>query len=713
MYVRDLPVSAAVREHYRDAGIEQLYPPQAAAVDAGITDGENVVAAIPTASGKTLIAELAMLTADGPALYVVPLRALAREKYESFAALPGVSVGISTGDFDSPAEELGDEDVVVATAEKVDSAIRNGASWVADLACVVVDEVHLLGRARRGPTLEVTLATLQRRAPGVQIVALSATIDNPGDVADWLDAELVQSTWRPVDLRTGVYDDGAVAFDDDSTLDVDVAVGPEDDRDTEVTAALVADTIDDGGQCLAFVRSRREAEALATRLAEEELVAPDTAASALDGARRDAAGGEGPVADDGDDHAADDQAAGNGDRAAGDDGAHADGDAPDDAPADLAAAVRERGGTETGRRLAEAVAASVGFHHAGLVSDHRALVEEAFRDRRLGVICATPTLAAGVNVPARRVVVRDLERYTGEEMSPLPVLEVHQMCGRAGRPHLDPYGEAVLVGDDHSADRLWNRYLDAGPEAVESQLTAREALRTHVLSVVASGFADSKAGVLELLDATFFAHQSPGVDLSGLLDDVAAELAAMELLDVDSGGSADGSDTLAATELGGTVSRQYVRPETGAQLVDAVRTIESMPDGDVTARTALGAVCATPDMRGTYLGNRERAAIYRYATGHAAEFTTAPDEADDFEAWLRAVKLARILQEWSDGATIDALVERYRIGPGDVESHVERATWLLGAGDALARTLDADVGIFERVRRGLGVPDEDADRTPR
>ncbi|WP_144900939.1 DEAD/DEAH box helicase [Halobellus captivus] len=665
MHVSDLPVSAAVREHYRASGIEELYPPQAAAVDAGITDGENVVAAIPTASGKTLIAELAMLTADGPALYAVPLRALAREKYESFAALPGVSVGISTGDFDSPAEELGGEDIVVATAEKVDSAIRNGASWIEDLACVVVDEVHLLGQERRGPTLEVTLATLQRRAPGVQIVALSATVDNPADIASWLDAALVESTWRPVSLRTGVYDGKDVSFDDGSTLDVDVGdVGSNADRDTEATAELVADAIDSGGQCLAFVRSRSEAESLAVRLSEEDFGIDESAAT------------------------------------------------------DLAARIREVDGTSTGRRLAAAAESGVAFHHAGLVSEHRALVERGFRERELGVLCATPTLAAGVNVPARRVVVRDLERYTGEEMSNLPVLEVHQMCGRAGRPHLDPYGEAVLIGEPHTAEELWDRYVDAGPEAVESQLTAREALRTHVLSVVASGFADSTASVLDLLDATFFAHQSPDVDLSGVVDSVTEELGEMELLAVDGEATGDSGDpsatSLAATDLGETVSRQYIRPETGARLIAGIRTIRTMPEEHVTPLTALGVVCATPDMRGTYLGNRERADIYRYASRHAAEFTTAPDEADDFEAWLCAVKLARLVFEWGEGATIEDLVDRFRVGPGDVESHVERTVWLLGAGDALATTLGSDVGVFDRVRETLGESmSDEVERRPR
>ncbi|MFB6305250.1 MAG: DEAD/DEAH box helicase [Haloferacaceae archaeon] len=635
MRVRSLPLPPAVVDHLDERGIDELYPPQAAAVEAGVLDGESLVAALPTASGKTLIAQLALLSADGPGLYIVPLRALAREKYEEFDALPGVSVGISTGDYDSPAEDLADHDVVVATAEKVDSAIRNGARWVDDLSCVVVDEVHLLGSDRRGPTLEVTLATLRRRAPDAQVVALSATVANADEVAAWLDAALVESTWRPVDLRTGVYADGRVDFDDGSTLEVAVpdAADPDRDGSTEATAALVADAVDGGGQALAFVRSRREAEALADRLREE----------AFPGAP------------------------------------------------DVAADVADAGTTRTGRALAAGLRDGVAFHHAGLRNAHRAIVESAFRDRAVSVICATPTLAAGVNVPARRVVVRDQRRFTGTGMEWLPTLEVHQMCGRAGRPGLDPYGEAVLVADDGDREELAERYVGAPPERVESKLADPTALRTHVLSVVASGVADSRDGVRAVFRASFHAHQAGADALDAVIDDALDALDRMGMLRVD-------GDALAATDLGATVSRQYVTPETGRRLVDGLRTAADM---DATPLTVLEIVCHTPDMRAGYLGNRERADVYRFAVERAAELTTGMDEAADFEAWLAAVKTARILDEWSAGADADDLVERYRIGPGDLESRVERAEWLLGAAAAVADVVGCEVPAVDEARDRL------------
>ncbi len=651
MRVRDLPLADDLVAHYEAAGITDLYPPQAAAVDAGITRGENVVVAVPTASGKTFVAELAMLTSEGPALYIVPLRALAREKYETFSELPNVDVGISTGDLDS-AEDLGSYDIVVATAEKVDSAIRSGASWVDDLACVVVDEVHLLGSRGRGPTLEVTMATLGRRAPDVQVVALSATVDNPDEIADWLEAELVRSRWRPVDLRTGVYAEGRVGFDDGSTLTVavDSEGNREDNADTAATVELVRGAIEDGGQCLAFVRSRREAEALATRLSEAKLDATDA----------------------------------------------------------LATEIREAGQADTGRRLAECVEDGVAFHHAGLRSEHRALVENAFRARELKCICATPTLAAGVNVPARRVVIRDQKRYTGSGMEWLPVLEIHQMCGRAGRPHLDPYGEAVLVATDEAGrEELQERYVGAEPEAVESQLADREALRTHVLAIVASGFADSQRGVLDLLDATFYAHDRPEESLAGLVESVVADLVEWEMLtaEPDDGGTNDSEaenergETLSATALGEAVSRQYIAPQTGARIVDGIETMRGMES--VTGLTALEVVCDTPDMHGTYLGNRERAAMYQYARRHAAELTTDMGSTDRFERWLESVKTARILLEWAEGASTEELVDEYRIGPGDLESRVERAQWLLGAAAAVADVVEADGAAFREVRERL------------
>jgi helicase len=666
MRLTSLPLAAPIADHLRERGIEELYPPQAAAVEAGVCTGDNVVAAMPTASGKTLVAQLALLTAGGPGLYVCPLRALAREKYETFASLPGVDVGISTGDFDATAEELAGHDIVVATAEKVDSAIRNGATWVDDLACVVVDEVHLLDADRRGPTLEVTLATLRRRNPDIQVVALSATVDNPEAIADWLDATLVESDWRPVSLRTGVCVGDRVSFDDGTETAVDVSdlparadapdeTGSVDDDptpnadetvdETTITAALVAETVTAGGQCLAFVRSRAEAARLAEQLAADDLAKQmgieKAASSAAD-------------------------------------------------------AVSDVDGTVTGRTLAECVRSGVAFHHAGLRSGHRAAVERAFRDREIACLCATPTLAAGVNVPARRVVVRDQRRYTGSSMEWLPTLEVHQMCGRAGRPGLDPHGEAILVGEPSSRETLVDRYVDGEPEAVESTLTAPASLRTHVLSGVATGFAATEAEILDVFEGTFYARETGA---GGLADDVAR--AVDDLVEMGMVRRAGGVDDyrLVATPVGETTSKQYVRPETGTKIVDGLQTASQMEAA--TTLTAFEVICVTPDMQETYLGNRERAAMYQFARDNATHLTTNMGETADFESWLESVKTARILDEWIGGATIEELVESYRLGPGDLDSRVERAEWLLSAAAALAETIDVSVPAITRARSRL------------
>lgn len=619
MEISDLDLPEEIKNYYRDEGVQELYPPQEEAVDAGVMEGRNVVAAVPTASGKTLIAVFGMLSTRGRALYIVPLRALAREKYEEFKDLPGVSVGISMGDYDSRDEYLGDNDVVVATSEKVDSLIRNGVEWIDSISCVVVDEVHLLDSGDRGPTLEVTVAKLRRLNPDIQVIALSATVSNPGVIAGWLDAELVETDWRPVELRRGVYSDGEVEFDDDSSLEVEGG-----------TEGLVRGSVSGGGQCLVFVNSRRNAESLAARLSEMSFV-----------------------------------------------------ELPE-----IARKVREEAETGTGMDLADCVTNGVAFHHAGLQNAHRHLVEEGFRARDIKVICATPTLAAGVNVPARRVVVRDHQRYSDLGMQPLPVLEVQQMFGRAGRPGLDPYGEAVLVAGGADPEELWEKYVVGEPEAVYSKLANRKALRTHVLSTVASGFASSRDGLLEFLGATFYAYQEEGADLERVMDEVLDYLESVDMVR-----RLDGE--IQATDLGHHVSRLYIDPMTGAELVEV---LEEADPGSTTALTLLVAVCDTPDMYPLYLRSGDDEEMWRFAVEHEEEFIDPPNEFEPgFEDWLSSLKTARVLYDWIGEDDMDSIAEEYSVGPGDVHTRVERADWLLYAMESLADLLDS--GIQEAVHR--------------
>jgi helicase len=138
MMIESLDLPDDIKHFYINSGIQELYPPQTEAVEKGLLEGRNLLAAIPTASGKTLLAELAMLKSireGGKALYIVPLRALASEKFRRFREFAelGIRVGISTGDYDQKDEGLGANDIIVATSEKTDSLLRNETAWMREI----------------------------------------------------------------------------------------------------------------------------------------------------------------------------------------------------------------------------------------------------------------------------------------------------------------------------------------------------------------------------------------------------------------------------------------------------------------------------------------------------------------------------------------------------------------------------------------------------
>jgi helicase len=198
-------------------GFKTLRPCQYKAIDAGLFKDKNLLVCTPTASGKTLVAEFAALNAiyhdQGKAIYVVPLRALANEKAGQFKKdYPHLKIALSSGDMDSQDAFLERYDIIITTPEKFDSLIRHQTPWLSNVKVVIIDEVHLLNDVSRGPTLEVLITLLRHLLPHLHIIALSATIGNPEELADWLHATLVIDHWRPVRLDKGVYVQGTIDF---------------------------------------------------------------------------------------------------------------------------------------------------------------------------------------------------------------------------------------------------------------------------------------------------------------------------------------------------------------------------------------------------------------------------------------------------------------------------------------------------------------------
>jgi helicase len=607
-------------------GIETLYPPQAEAIPP-VLAGESVLLACPTASGKSLVAYLALVRAainHHTGLYLVPLRALAQEKYDELKAFEvlGLRIGLSIGDFDLPADRLAKLDILVATSEKADGLLRKGSPWLARLGVVVADEIHLMRDPERGPTLEVTLTRLKRALPGLQIVGLSATVGNSQEIADWLKARHVQSSFRPVPLKSGVYREGRILFTDLTTRELS--------EPGEAVPRLVRTVIEEGGQALVFVNTRKASEQGAQQLIP-------TVRPLLTAAERLAA------------------------RAA----------------AEELQKISEED-TEGIRRLASLLPHGVAFHNASLTNAERRVVEHAFRSRILKALVATPTLAAGINLPARRVIVRDTTRYDDRigMQAPISAMEVQQMCGRAGRPRFDRTGEAVLIArNDDDVERLLDDYLSAPPEEIRSRLAAEPALRMHVLALIASGAVQTEPELEEFFQATFYGHTLPYQQIADTIGSVRRFLEAHDLL-------ATGSP-LRATLFGSLTSQLYLDPLSAIVLRSM---LEKAPIG-VQPFALLAGVAATPDLPPLFLRRGEEADYLARFTEESAELLVLPEEAPlelDLELFLATLKTAAILEEWIAETPILTLTEKFGIGAGDLRSKVEDAEWLLFGASRLA-----------------------------
>ncbi len=367
---------------------------QKEAIEQGLLEGKNVMVCSPTGSGKTLVGEMGVLRAvmsGKRAMYLVPLRALAGQVYElmrdRYERLD-FRVGMSTGDFHQDDEHLSRCSIVVTTFERADSLLRRNAEWMKELGAVVIDEIQTIGDFGRGARLESLIIRLRHLLPDLQIVALSATIGEPSELAEWLGCNLVHSDSRPVPLRYSIV--------------------PTTDR-FKTLRNLVMTTVQSNGQVIVFGRTRRDAQNYATRLAVD--VGRQMTAS-------------------------------------------------EKANLDSELGSVENYDVNLPPELKVLLHDGVAYHHAGLSYSARNLVERLFKMGFLRVICATSTLSAGIDFPARSVIVVNA-RSPQDYRRLLSANRIHQMLGRAGRPGKDKFGIGIiLAGSRGEATHLKQQYFE-------------------------------------------------------------------------------------------------------------------------------------------------------------------------------------------------------------------------------------------------------------
>jgi helicase len=628
LQVSELGLEGPLAARLQELGYGALYPSQEQAAPIALS-GKSLVLSVPTASGKSLVAYLAILNTvlakRAKCMYMAPLRALAMEKWEDlreFRSL-GIRVGLSIGDLDASDPRLGDYDVLVCTSEKADALLRHSAHWVQELGLIVADEVHLLNEPDRGPTLEVLLARFRQLNPQAQIIALSATVRNSGEVAEWLGAEHVQSDWRPVELHEGVFYGRAITWRDGTKREVTHKRG-------DMVSDLVADALAGGGQCLVFVNTRKSTETVADKLRTTTTPFLDFAAKT--------------------------------------------------ALLDVVKALGGEESTTVDGKLGKCVREGVAFHHAGLSNAQRVGVERAFKAGHLKCIVATPTLAAGINLPARRVIVRDLWRYDGDVgNAPISVMEYKQMAGRAGRPKYDKVGEAITLAKTlEQREDILEDYIAGKPEKVSSKLGNEAALRAHVLASVASGFTPTEAALQNFLESTFLARQTDAWVIDSARERVLKFLRTKGFLEPGEG--------LVATPYGKRTSELYIDPLSAVALREALERAHGREPNELAW---LHALCRAPDMRNLYLKSGDE-----WLEGEAVEaepeLLTPVPAGGAYEFFLGELKTALLLRDWINEVPEERIEQRFEVYPGDVHAKVETAQWLVHAARELAHLFNRD-----------------------
>tara|TARA_B100000029_G_scaffold324890_1_gene317334 strand:- start:63487 stop:65661 length:2175 start_codon:yes stop_codon:yes gene_type:complete len=649
----DLPEKSI--EFLHDQGFKTLYPPQTECIKNGLLENNNLIVSTPTASGKTLVAIISTLQHiqnEGKIIYLSPLRALASEKYSDFKKLESLSkpdgtsikVSISTGDFESNSEYLKNSDIIILTNEKFDSLQRHGIKWISKVSLIVIDEIHLIGDSYRGPTLEMIISNMLISEHSPQILGLSATINNVDEISSWINAKSVISTWRPVDLSEGVFCFGQIDFKDgNSPINIDNSgVG------TAIDIAI--DMVKQNGQSIIFTETRKRASSMAKKIEKMmPLILNSEQSKEL---------------------------------------------------SDLSQLLdKNENSTDMNKLLVSLIKHGVAFHHAGVSNQQRQIIESGFRDRKIKIICATPTLAAGVNLPARRVILSSYLRYDMQYggMSPISVLDYKQMCGRAGRPQYDDKGETILIANNESEqDSLFDHYINGDVEDIESALSNEDSLRTHILATICSSkFGISKPNLLKLFNNTLYTLQNGNDELEFKVEDCIDFLMEENFIE-------KRNNKFISTRFGKQTSLLYINPTTARDFRDSI--LSSHKDHDYTMGI-LQVIASSSDFGRLFSIRKSDETNYLlFISKHKSEFFDIGHSDHEFRSTFR---ILAALNAWINEKKENDILNFVDIDPGDLYFATENTKWLLNAFYRLTllfqtrHLLDHVLVLQNRIQQGI------------
>ena len=630
---------------------DQLLPLQELAIKQhGLFSNKNLLIQAPTSSGKTFIGEMAALQSAmrrKKVVYLVPLKALAEEKYRDFSAkyaAYGLKVLLSTRDHreDDQALESGDFSIAVVVYEKMAQLLVRRPERMKELDLVIADELEILSDPERGGVVELLLTrVLQAKR---RLIGLSAVIGAADQLAKWLEADLVYFERRPVELRFGILYEGEFSYRTYNSGEegTETLSGGEEDNFWDILLSNARILTEKGETCLVFVKTKQESRSGAAYLAEQLDLPP--AQQALE-------------------------------------------------------TLEHLEDTRSRHYLKDILSAGIGFHNADLSPDERIIVEQAFRAGEVRVIVSTGTLAVGLNLPARNVFVapekwRYDPRLSLPWKAPIQRSEYENMGGRAGRFGMGhAFGRSILIAQSpYDRETLWRRYVEGKREAIVPQLD-REPLENHVLRLVASRYCRNVKELQGFLGNTLTGKWIWAERFT--LDEEEIRVRAAIHRCVDFGVlQIDSEDRLEPTPLGIAIASKGISLNTAQVLenwlaanehrcwtpLELLLQVASCEDGSITPVMLTSGEYEQSDYPGQIQQRLSELGVHWDTCGLDLKGKMLFEE-------VRGLKTALVLDDWLAMVPLRELEEQYNTMAGQLLAAADQFSWIVDAVAALAEAL--------------------------